>query len=233
MARGTSLGELVNQLRLAAGRDPNPALSISTLDQMKQFLRQEQERLYDEFDWPFLQVTRDKTLEAGSYFYDVPEDMNLERIQKVDILSNGHWLPVDRGISLDQYNVQDSDEGLRSDPVSRWDVKDTGDGAQIEVWPIPATDGSTLRFTGIRKLRPLIANDDTADLDDQMVVNFVAADILAAEGNEAATTKLAKAKSRMVTLQGRVTKSRTNTLSFAGRPSEDCGRRAPRVAWRS
>ena len=119
------------------------------------------------------------------------------------------------------------------DPVQRWDVKDTGTGAQIEVWPIPASNGGSLRFTGIRNLAPLIQNSDTMDLDDQMVVNFVAAEMMASRNDKAASSKLAKAKARRETLQGRVMKSRRNTLNLAGRPMDgsSCERRPPLVAY--
>jgi hypothetical protein len=83
--------------------------------------------------------------------------MNLERIIAVDVLVGGVWQPVERGITLDHYSACNSDAGARRDPVERWDVVDTGDGEQIEVWPIPATNGGTLRFSGIRKLKPLVA----------------------------------------------------------------------------
>lgn len=234
MARGTSLGELITQLRVRAKLDPNPSTSTNLIPQMQQDLRDEQERLYDDFDWPFLKVTRDKLLENGQRFYDVPTDMNLERIQSVDIKWGGRWLPVHRGINVDHYNQHDSDTDVRLDPVQRWDVKDTGDGAQIEVWPIPQTDGLALRFTGIRKLRSLIENSDLADLDDQVLVGFVAATMLAAKNDASAQITLTKAKGRLETLQGRVTKTRRNTfgLGTASDPAEGCERdRTPLVAY--
>lgn len=234
MARGSTLGELITQLRIRAKLDPNPATSTNLIPQMQQNLRDEQERLYDEFDWPFLKITRDKTLENGQRYYDVPVDMNLERIQSVDIKWGGRWLPVQRGISVDHYNQHDSDADIRLDPVQRWDVKDTGDGAQIEVWPIPATDGLALRFTGIRKLRPLIENSDVADLDDQVIVGFVAAPMLAGKADPAAQIALQKARARLETLQGRVTKTRRNTFVLSGTGGDDAEQRrdrAPLVAY--
>lgn len=227
MARGVTLGELTDRLRIEAYLDPNPSLSVNVLELMKQSIRTEQERLYDEFDWPFLKITSDKAMEAGSRYYDVPTDMNLERIQKVDVLYGGRWLPVQRGISLDDYNITNSDDDVRTDPIRKWDVRDTGDGEQIEVWPMPASDGSTLRFTGIRKLNALVANADIADLDDQMIVLFVAAEMLAEKNQKAASLKLQRAKDRKATLQGRVAKTRTNTLNMNGRGPDE--QRQPRV----
>lgn len=216
MGRGVSLGELVTQLRIEANLDANPALSINIIDTMKRALRSEQERLYDEFDWPFLKITSDKLMEAGSRYYDIPTDMNLERIQKVDVLYGARWLPVQRGISLDDYNTINSDIDTRMDPVRKWDVRDTGVGVQVEVWPVPASNGAALRFTGIKKLPALIANNDVAVLDDQMIILFVAAEMLVERNQKAASLKLARAKDRKNTLQGRVAKTRTNTLNMNG-----------------
>lgn len=231
MARGTTLGELVTQLRLEARYDSNPALSLNVEPMMKHVLRTTQEWLYDDYDWPFLKVTRDKGIEAGSRYYDVPTDMNLERIIQVDYRWSDKWLPIDRGISLDHYNMHDSDNDDRADPVLRWDVKDTGSGEQVEVWPIPSED-STMRFTGIRKITPLIANADIADLDDQVIVLYAAAEILASAKDASAQVKLQKAKQRVERLQGRSIKRRRNSFSLGGESMpRDHRRPTPLVAY--
>jgi hypothetical protein len=232
MARGTTLGELVSQLRLESRLDPSPALSLNMVPLMEQTLRRTQERLYDEFDWPFLKITRDVTMEAGSRYYDVPTDMNLERIHSIDYLWSGQWIPVHRGISVEQYNALDSDNDIRSDPIQRWDVGDTGDGQQVEVWPVPAANGNALRFTGIRKLKPLISQAQIADLDDQMIVLYAAAEMLGGAKNDLGALKLNMASARKKTLQGRVTKTRTNRFSLNGNnedPNE--GSRVPLVQY--
>lgn len=232
MARGVTLGELTTQLRLAARYDPTPALSIQVLPMMQQTLRDTQERLYDEFDWPFLKVTSDKTLAAGQRYYDVPTNLNLERIISVDVRYSDKWCPVERGIELAHYNLRDSDNDEREDPVRRWDVADTGTGPQIEVWPTPASNGDLLRFRGIRKLGALSATGDIADLDDQIIVLFAAGELLGGAANPAAQVKFAQAKKRLETLQGRVTKRRSNSFVLGGSmPGDDCEDRRPRVAY--
>jgi hypothetical protein len=48
-------------------------------------------------------------------------------------------VPVERGITLDTTTQHTTATTIFAlDPVVRWDVKDTGDGEQIEVWPVPA-----------------------------------------------------------------------------------------------
>jgi hypothetical protein len=234
VARGTTLGELVTQLRLKAKLGPDPSLSRNMEPRMQQDLRMEQERLYDDFDWPFLKITADKTISAGERYYDVPTTMNLERIIRVDIKWGSRWVPVERGISTDHYNQHDSDLDVRVDPVRRWDVKDTGSGEQIEVWPVPLTNGLALRFTGIRKLKPLVSLSDIADLDDQMIVGFAAAQMLASKGDADAQLVLQSAKARQTMLQGRVTKTRRNRFGLGtGGLGDECAPtdRTPLVAY--
>jgi hypothetical protein len=234
MARGTTLGEMVDMLRSEARLDPNPALSVNMLPMMQQTIRRTQERLYDDFDWPFLRVKRDITAEAGSRYYDAPADLNLERIVAVDYRWGERWIPVERGISLDPYNARDSDNDDREDPVQRWDIIDTGDGPQIEIWPIPIADQNALRLTGFRTLTPLTANSDRADLDDMAITLFAAAELLAAAKSDLASIKLQQAKARVDTLQGRITKTRTNSFTLGGcDPSMQSSdsRRTPQVAY--
>lgn len=232
MARGTTLGELMTKLRIAARYDPNPALSLNLVPLMQQTITDTQERLYDEFDWPFLRVRADKTLAAGQRYYDIPTNLNLERIIAVDVHHGGQWLPVERGIRVEHYNSSDSDADVREDPITRWEVIDAGQGEQLEVWPLPATNGALLRFTGIRKLAPMIVNGDIADLDDQLIVLFAAGELLGGAKNPAAQVKFQQAAKRLETLMGRVTKTRTNTFQLGGSPRADSDReRTPLVAY--
>jgi hypothetical protein len=232
MARGTQLGELITKLRIAARYDPNPALSQNMAPLFMETLQDVQERLYDQFDWPFLKIQADKVLQAGERYYDVPDNMNLERVNTVDVQVSSIWEPVERGITLGHYSAFNSDAGVRSDPVERWDVRDTGNGEQIEVWPIPASTGSLLRFCGIRKLKPLVNASDVADLDDQLIVLFSAAELLASKGaDDQAKMKLQQADNRLTLLQGRVTKRRNNRFVLGGcSDGEDRRGRPPRIA---
>lgn len=221
MARGVTLGELIIKLRIAARYDPNPALSKQFEPLFRQTLHDVQERLYDQFDWPFLKVQRDKVLAAGERYYDFPDDMNLERVNAVDVLVGGLWQPVERGITLDHYSASNSDLDGRRDPVERWDVVDTGAGEQVEAWPIPVSNGGKLRFSGIRNLKPLVDDSDRADLDDQLIVCFSAAEILAGRNDNEAQLKLNQGSTRLKLLQGRTTKTRRGGFVLGGSTGDD------------
>lgn len=204
MARGKQLTQLVQALRNETRRTPRVSEGVDDLPHLKQVIRRVQETLYDEYDWPHMRVKPTKALSAGQRFYDMPTDpaLNLERIEQVAHLWGDTWRPIERGIGFEQYSTYNPDDDERADPVLRWDVQWQTSAAQLEVWPIPATAG-TLKFIGIRALGALVSDEDTADLDDHLIVLFAAAEVLAASESADAGAKLAAAQARFRSLKKR------------------------------
>ena len=208
MARGTTLGELVTMLRDEMSYSDHPAHSISELSAMKRKLSQTQERLYKEHAWPFLRGAFDVSTAAGQRYYDLPVDF--DRVERVECKWNDVWRPLEYGIAGPQYNEQDSERDIRTDPPLAWYLH-TESGSQVEqfeLWPLPASNGLTIRFHGIRALPALISESDTAVLDDQLIVLFAAAEYLADTGGKGASLKLDKANKRYSKLRGRQQKRR-------------------------
>lgn len=212
MARGTQLLKLVEMLREEVNRATSVAVGNDDLPSLKNKLSRTQEVLYDEYDWPFLrQVFEAKPLQAGERYYDFPADLNLDRIDDNDstagpgvvIWYSNFPRPIQRGIGFKEYAIYNSDSGVRQEPALAWDVRWTGAKEQFEVWPIPVSNTMTIQFKGIRKLRPLIQDSDVCDLDDQLIVLFSAAEILARQGSASATAIAALAKARLARVKGR------------------------------
>ncbi|API60533.1 hypothetical protein BSL82_15620 [Tardibacter chloracetimidivorans] len=232
MARGVTLGEMVTSVRIEANMDPDPALSVNMEPLIKELIRREYERLYEEFDWPFLRIRSDIDLQAGQRYYDVPDDLNLERIERIDYFWGDKWFPLDRGISMDDYNFHDSDADVRAEPAMKWDVLYTGSEAQLEIWPIPATNDQKIRIIGIRNFTPLITTDAICDLDDRMIILFAASEILARKQSPEAATKQTKAVERFRTVKGRSVQTRKSSFSFSGGNGAERRRdREPLVAY--
>lgn len=162
------------------------------------------------FDWPFLVHRWDLTCTSGSYYFNVPTSdirsqavsINFERAVTVERLYGGIWYPMCEGIGSEEYSVLA--QGSQLDPIMRWrmdtNVNEASNPAQIEVWPTPATD-QTIRFTGQRVALTLEEPTDTADLDDLLLVYWVAAQILAERGNPRAPIVLKKAQDHLVALR--------------------------------
>lgn len=205
MARGTSLLALTTMVRDEIGRATSVAVSTDDISSLQQKLRRTQELLYDDYDWPFLRKIFTKIpLTTPSQYYDFPSDLNLERVEEVHVWYSNIPVPIERGIEMSDYAIYDSSAGTMSEPAQKWDVRWTGTREQVEIWPLPVSNTQSLQFTGIRKLRALIANSDVADLDDQMLSLLVAAEELARQGNESAPAVLKMGQGRLAGMKKRV-----------------------------
>lgn len=172
MARGKQFSQLVSALKAEIGRNNDPGVRASDLAQLKQVINQVYEQEYAAYDWPHLRTVFERIdLEAGSRYYDFPEDMDFDRMESVAVWFNDQPVKVVRGIGFEEYAAFDSEADVRSDPMERWDVRYSDDNtAQIEVWPIPASNDQELQFIGIQAFVALVDDSDICRLDDQLVI---------------------------------------------------------------
>lgn len=219
MARNVTLGELIDDVRAEAGHSLQANLGTAMREVLVKIIQRQQRRLWEDYDWTFLRVDRDVAVQNGQRYYDFPVDLSLERLEKVEFKYGDRWIPVSYGIGREHYDMHDSDRDIRAFPVERWKEHENN---QIELWPIPSQNGSVaqsaniIRFHGIRKLRPLVAESDRADLDDTLLVLFSAAEILAREKSADAGLKLQMAEKHYARIKARNSKS--ETFSLGGEP---------------
>lgn len=211
MARNTQLSSLLVMLRQELGRSTNVAVGVDDALGLRQKLRRSQELLYDDYDWPFLRSRFTLPMNATQRFYNMPTStregytgtLNIERIEHVAYYYNNIPRPIERGIMEEDFRSFNSDIGVVSSPALKWDIRWTGSVEQIEIWPIPASNGDTLVFRGIRQLRQLINDNDVADIDDQAIVLMTATELLA-KGDSASSQVLGRlAAKRISTIQKR------------------------------
>src|SRR3546814_13361666 len=75
MARGTQFRVLVEMLKAEIGASTLVSVGVDALPEHKQAIVRTQALLYDEYDWPFLQIRPFKDLEAGEKYYDFPTEI--------------------------------------------------------------------------------------------------------------------------------------------------------------
>lgn len=124
--------------------------------------------------------------------------INFDRDVEAWVRHNEVWQQLDKGITLEHYNVQNPDDGDEQDPAQVWDYK-PGAASYFELWPVPATT-QEVRFLGQRKLTSLRTNGvldqaKTLDFDDILIALFVAIDWLA--GKKEAVTKQIRFQERL------------------------------------
>lgn len=196
MARYTTLIRLLDKLRAEARLSKNPAHNTQARESHIDVLNRVQETLWADFDWPHLRVERQIAVQAGQRYYDFPTDLDMDRVEKLEVYDGSGWLPLRYGIAGSEYSTYNSDLDERANPVRAWKFYE---GEDFEVWPISDVNGDAttrenyLKFTGIKKYQPMVADADTADLDDNLIVLYAAAEILASQGAKDADVKLQRA----------------------------------------
>lgn len=206
MPRGTQFSEIIDMFREEAGYAMSRALGQNDLPGIKAMLRRSYRRLHADFNWPHLQVDRDKEALAGQRYYTIPADIDFSRILRVRVRENGGtiWHPIEHGITLDHYNRVSSDDDQREDFPRAWQVYEND---QFEVWPIPVTSGHKLRFTGISKPKPLVSESEVLDLDDDLVVMYAVAQRLARDKSPDAKARFDEARQHYMRLRANSQKS--------------------------
>jgi hypothetical protein len=231
MARGTQFVQLYTRLRSDVRRSSEPALGISDLDNLKQVINRVYSTLYNAYDWPHLRKVFDRVaLEAASRYYDFPAGLNVERVERAAVWYNGLPHLVQRGISFEEYAGFNSEIGVTSEPMLRWDVRWMDTTEQIEVWPIPSSNNQELEFIGIQAITPLVADSDKCLLDDDLVLLFAAAEILAADGAKDAQMRMQAAQAHFEKLKIRTKGAgRAYKLGLGTKNPEMSGRAIVRV----
>jgi hypothetical protein len=201
MARGTTLLELREMLRAEIGASSNVGMGVNTIDQYDHLLRRTQQRLWADHDWDFAYIERDTNLVASQRYYSFGVDIDPDNISSAHIKYGDIWHNLEYGIGPQQYNFQDSDiAGNKSEPVVRWRHYEND---QFEVWPVPSSAGQKVRFKAIKKLSNLNLPTDTAELDDNLIVLFSAAEVLARTKAADAQAKLAQATTHYARMKGK------------------------------
>lgn len=186
-------------LRSEIGVSSNAQMGVNTVEQYDLLLSRVQKRLWVDHEWPWAVVNRDEPLLINERLYSFPDDLEFDRVTNAWVKYNNIWHPIEYGIGPAQYNTFDSDRGVGTNPVVRW--QHNGDG-QFEVWPVPVDNNQVIRFRGTKKLAPLIAESDKADLDDVLLVLFAAAEILSRNQATDAPIKMAQATAHYNKLKG-------------------------------
>lgn len=224
--RGKTLESILNSTRAEARLSLLPANNNQVRDSHVILIQREQERLWEDYNWPHLRERHLMPLQAGQRYYETPTTagytIQMDRIELIEIRDGSIWRPLDTQISGEYLSTYDSDLDERSWPARAWQATADDD---IEIWPIPDQNGDAatldgyLRITGIRDLQAFTTDNHRADLDDRLISLYVAGGILAASGAKDAQLKLEAANKLYTKLKGKQTKSSSFNMFSTTRPA--------------
>lgn len=198
----TTFGQLVEMLEDECGISSASSRGNDNRAYLQRLIKRQYEFLCDENDWTFLHIGNDeatKTLQAGEQFYDFPTAMGgANNTIKAETFYGNVWVPLIYGITPADYTAMNPATNQRADPQIKWRIYSD---RQFEVWPMPATNGSLVRFSGRKNPEPLVSDTSRADMDDQLIVLYCAAEVLAKQNQKDADLKLAAAKARLIQMK--------------------------------
>lgn len=219
--RGRTFAQLLESVRYETGRSASTTLGQNEAEALKHRINRAYEFFWFDHEWAFLKIMdADKAVTAGVYEIDPPTEIDLERIEKVAVDYGGTWHPLERGIDTELYNIQDSEDNERSEPIERYDIQWTGSAPQIVLWPRPSVD-TTVRFQGRKAFAKLVNDSDVCLLDDQLIYMHVAAELLAKQESPDAGTMATAAGRRYNVLKYGLTKNRNSKFNLAGKNPQD------------
>lgn len=155
--------ELLARLGMA-GMGASGGANLTSIDS---FLRNGQAQLYRMQDWRHLTDYQDKDLGAEQNLLDYPDSGVMtgkscardKRILKVETIYSGQYLQLQEGITTDMWSTMDT----LSQPI-RYERY-----AQMLIYP-KANQVYTVRIWFIADMDPFTENDNTATLDDEMIL---------------------------------------------------------------
>ena len=233
MARSTTLANVLLMLKGQMGYSLVSGIATAQDQELYTLIDNQQKRLAGEYNWPFLEIRSDVAVSPGNRTKNLPTDVDFERPVKVEVNWNQIWLEVKNGIDSYEYNVFSSGDikpVQPVDPVMRWRMASE---TTFEIWPIPNT-AQTVRFTGCRPLASLKTagvydSALTCDLDDLLIVLYVAADKLARMKQGDAQPAYNRAAARMAYLRASYP-TRNRVTSLTGNPNYGLRPVIPRTA---
>ncbi len=169
-----TLEAILQDVRYETRRSANRNHGIGEEDSIKYLIQREQRRLWWAHDWKHLRVIAALTINAGQRYYDAPAGISLERINRFQVDFGGEWIDLHKGVDMTHYSIYNSDDDERADPAERWDVRNTGAAAQIEIWPLAASEQSG-KLSGIKDLGIFVADEDNCTLDATLITLYAAA----------------------------------------------------------
>jgi hypothetical protein len=205
---------MVKNLRAECGHSLAVAQGVNSVDTLKYLLQRTQEELWTAFVWPELTIRAEVVMAPGQYQYPYPATMGYDQIRETwyAFTTDASWMPVDYGIGEDAIKPGGGNS-WRADPVQAWDTEST---TQFRVWPTPDQSGGTLRFKGNKLLGAFSADADLCTLDDNVIVLFAAAEILARAKAEDAAGKMQKAQRHLQKLLGNKISAKRRVSTLGG-----------------
>lgn len=223
MALRTTFEQLTEMVFDECGSSSATSRNNDNRAYVQRLIKRHYEFLCDDHDWAFLHITNDdatKTLQAGENHYDFPVAMDLKNTLQADTYYGNVWVPLIYGIDMQDYTAMNPETDQRADPQIKWRIYND---RQFEVWPMPASDGNKVRFKGKKLPEALVGDTSCADMDDHLLVLYVASEVVAKKDGKDAQLKIAAAQRRLAQMKAMYTDRTRVRMGMGANPADQRG----------
>lgn len=218
--RFSTFSQLVEEVRLESKISTNSSRGLDNRDNLEQIVKRNYEILWDDYEWEHLNVKHTDAfvqLYAGQNIYQFPDTIDLSTVAKVFASNGNSWVPVEYGITLQNYAQIDPTRNNRSDPVQNWEARSM---TEFEVFPLPASNVERIGFEAKKKFVQLVDQTDVAQIDSLCIVLISAAELLASNNAKESQLKLKMAEQRIDKFKARMaSKTRFRIGMGSGTPA--------------
>lgn len=210
MRIGVTLSTLREEVLLETGRSTEAGHAVYSAPVLNQLINRLERSVAMEFEWASMNVEEEVTVAADAQYANLPTNIDFTKIDGVHVQFGNTWLPLTHGIGPVERSIYNTTQ--KAVPARRWEIQAPGN-VNFEIWPIGET-AQTLRFYGSKKIGGMTKDTDTCVIDADVLVLFVAAEILARDKKSDADYKLVQARKRANTISKRQGAVKSAPINF-------------------
>lgn len=218
MRSGVTLAQLRKEVQIETGQSTAAGHALQNAERIDHMLNRIERQLEMEHSWPTMRVERSVSLLAEAQTGTLPADLSFTNISQVWTAYGSDWVLMKHGIGPDMRTRYGT--GYRASPLLAWEI--ANDGTTFEVWP-RSPQAETVKFDGTLQAGAMTQDSHVCKLDGDVLVLYVAAEMLAKGDPATAEMKLRLAANRIKSLLGRQVDEKTAPANLAG------GRSSPRM----
>lgn len=191
MQQYDTLGETIEKVRHEAGQSAHAGHGGQDRSKLIHLINRVQFQLSTEHDWPRRQQIVSLALTPGQHIYSLPDPLTFEGIQRVS--HSRHSAAYELTYGIDQGKLaylSPDDPNQRREYPRAWDYALGGgsDNDRIWIWPTPKVE-TEIQIEGTGELAPARVDAARLAFPGDIVALYVAAELLAEQGDELAQSK--------------------------------------------
>lgn len=195
MRQYDTLGKTIEKVRHEAGQSTHAGYSGHDRDKIVHLINRVQQQLAVQYDWPRRMNTVALMLVPGQHTYSLPEPLNFEGVDRVTHERYGTAIELQYGVTPEMraYLSPDAEKDRRDKPRA-WDyaLRESATRDQITVWPTPRVE-TELEIEGTGELAEATNESSRLAFPGHIIALYVAAEILAEQGDELSSAKMSMA----------------------------------------